>query len=903
MSPKENSDRSNAGSKRGDNASRSSKPQKNRGVKKSEANNSGADDELVVKTTSRRPKPEKESPVPSAVPRYNPSIRDAKRPDVPPPPVGYMMDDDEEDNWDNLYDFDSEDMQQTVADRQTKGRFAKRDSRKDDDRADKKPREKNEFRGERKNRDEKDKSREKDRDGKKSRESGKDRADNPRSEKRQEEKSRSDKPRAEKPRTEKKDKDEQKPRSVVKTRESAAAATAPAETFQPAPAPVEQEPASASTQSSSLLAEIKRKLKEELIEELRKELQEELREELKQELGLGKAKSSKREKSERFSSDSNSESTEKKTPFQPETESLADSTGKKKAVLVEDGEDKQNEETVELVDSNQKSQGKFRKIPVTVISTVLKKGLEPEAAPVKPVLSEESPSVPTEEKAEKTGRKKPIQKPRAQKSEFKSPVEEAPASDVESVSIPEAPQEKPVDKRLGKKGAVKSKPQAAPEVSQEAQSALSDKSDSKANEAAWAHSKFHPFSLKPEIMRALHEFGYLEPTPIQQGVIPVAGQGRDVMGQAQTGTGKTAAFSLPILQKLEFNEEIFAPRALILVPTRELAVQVRDEIKRLGKYAGLAIAAFYGGAPLQKQTVQLSDGVDIAVGTPGRVIDLFNRKSLNLSQLEFVVLDEADRMLDIGFRPDIEKILRRCPDSRQTLLMSATIPPQVDKLARNYMNNPEKLDFSPKNLAVETIEQFYFSVAPERKIDLLKSLLKRENPHQAIIFCRTKRRTEQLTGIVKRWYPDAEGMHGDMDQGKRMRTIEQFRAGKVRILVATDVVGRGLDISGISHIINYDIPQFCDDYVHRVGRTGRMGREGVAYTFVTAEEGVELTRIEMRINRLLKRDEIEGFTAFKPPVPSVIPPEGDKFHADEAVSEEAPKPVYGQHTRRVRRAL
>jgi ATP-dependent RNA helicase DeaD len=278
------------------------------------------------------------------------------------------------------------------------------------------------------------------------------------------------------------------------------------------------------------------------------------------------------------------------------------------------------------------------------------------------------------------------------------------------------------------------------------------------------------------------------------------------------------------------------------------------------------------------------------------------RKALDLSKLEFVVLDEADRMLDIGFRPDIEKILRRCPDSRQTMLMSATIPPEVDHLARHYMNNPEKLDFSPKNLAVETIEQSYFSVAPERKVELLKRLLERENPHQAIIFCRTKKRTEQLTAIVKKWYPDALGMHGDMEQDKRMKTIQKFRDGKVRLLVATDVVGRGLDISGVSHIINYDIPQFCDDYVHRVGRTGRMGKEGVAFTFVTAEEGVELTRIEMRINKLLKRDEIPGFAAFATPAATSSKPDADNSHS-EPISEEPPKPVFGQRTRRVRRAL
>jgi ATP-dependent RNA helicase DeaD len=214
-------------------------------------------------------------------------------------------------------------------------------------------------------------------------------------------------------------------------------------------------------------------------------------------------------------------------------------------------------------------------------------------------------------------------------------------------------------------------------------------------------------------------------------------------------------------------------------------------------------------------------------------------------------------MLDIGFRPDIEKILRRCPQSRQTLLLSATVPPPVERLARRYMRDPESLNFSPKDLSVETIEQFYFTVDANRKFELLERLLEREQPRQAIIFCRTKRGTEKVHHRLSKKLQDVATIHGDLGQGARDRVM----AGKVRYLVATDVVGRGIDVSGISHIINYDIPQFCDDYVHRVGRTGRMGREGVAFTFVTPEEGNELTRIEMRINRLLVREEITGFAA------------------------------------------
>jgi ATP-dependent RNA helicase DeaD len=238
---------------------------------------------------------------------------------------------------------------------------------------------------------------------------------------------------------------------------------------------------------------------------------------------------------------------------------------------------------------------------------------------------------------------------------------------------------------------------------------------------------------------------------------------------------------------------------------------------------------------------------------------MLSRNVLDLSSLSTVVLDEADRMLDIGFRPDIEKILRRCPRERQTLLLSATVAPPVERLARTYMHEPEVLDFSPKTKAVDTIEQFYFTVDQERKFDLLVRLLKREKPEQALVFCRTKRGTERIYRRLSKSFSAADMMHGDMAQTARDRVMKAFRAGEIKLLIATDVVGRGIDVSSISHIVNYDIPQSSDDYVHRVGRTGRMGREGIAYTFVTTEEGGELTRIEMLINRLLKRDEIEGF--------------------------------------------
>ncbi|MBN2218146.1 MAG: DEAD/DEAH box helicase [Pirellulales bacterium] len=391
------------------------------------------------------------------------------------------------------------------------------------------------------------------------------------------------------------------------------------------------------------------------------------------------------------------------------------------------------------------------------------------------------------------------------------------------------------------------------------------------------------------MLDALTAARYLDPTPVQAGFIPRALQGIDVMGQAQTGTGKTAAFAVPILEGLTAGKHR-GPQALVLVPTRELAVQVRDECAKLATNRRARVVAAYGGKPFREQADKLARGAEIVVGTPGRVLDHLGRRTLFVGDLRQVVLDEADRMLDIGFRPDIEKILRQCPQSRQTLLLSATLPPPVLRLARRYMREPEELDFSPKDIAVETIEQFYFTVDPERKFELLVRLIERENPAQAIIFCRTRRGTEKIHERLKKKVESVAAIHGDLQQRVRDRVMERFRAGKLQLLVATDVVGRGIDVSGISHIINFDIPEFCDDYVHRVGRTGRMGREGVAYTFVTPEQGNELTRIEMRIDRLLKRGEMPDFDTLAKP-------------AETDAEKPAAKPVFGSRTRRTRRAL
>jgi len=409
-------------------------------------------------------------------------------------------------------------------------------------------------------------------------------------------------------------------------------------------------------------------------------------------------------------------------------------------------------------------------------------------------------------------------------------------------------------------------------------------------------SGFAELGVSEAMLEALRIVRYLAPTPIQAGVFQKVQAGVDLMGQARTGTGKTAAFSMPIIEGVETCPPGNNPVALILVPTRELAVQVRDEATRLAYGRDIRITACYGGKPLAKQIERLKSGIDILVGTPGRILDLMNRRALTLDALRWVVLDEADRMLDIGFRPDIEKILKRTPADRQTLLFSATLPAPVVRLAERYMKSPEVLDFSDKSVAVETIDQYYVTVDPERKFDALVYLLKEQEPQQAIIFTRTKRGADRLARLLSNKFEKLAAIHGDLQQSERDSVMAKVRSGTVKYLVATDVVGRGIDVSGISHIINYDIPKFCDDYVHRVGRTGRMGRDGVAFTFVTVQEGSELTRIEMRIDKLLKRAELKGFESF-------TKPHDPNASLDDDDLPEPPKPVFGKPVRKVRRAL
>lgn len=383
---------------------------------------------------------------------------------------------------------------------------------------------------------------------------------------------------------------------------------------------------------------------------------------------------------------------------------------------------------------------------------------------------------------------------------------------------------------------------------------------------------FDELELSPIMRAAVAKAGFTKPSPIQAALIPHALAGTDVIGQARTGTGKTAAFSIPILEQLDSLEDCRDPQAIVVVPTRELADQVAGEAARLAHGLPTEIAVLSGGKNMTKQLRQLENGVQMVVGTPGRVHDHLQRGTLRTDKVWCVVLDEADRMLDIGFRPQIERILRKCPRNRQTLLLSATLPAVVRRLAESYMAQPVVIDCCRNEMAVETIEQRYFTINQDRKVELLEKLLKREKPEQAIIFCRTKRGTDRLYRQLAREYHGACGaMHGDMQQRERDRVLQSLRDRKLKILVATDVVGRGIDITTISHIINFDVPQDCDDYVHRVGRTGRMGRDGVAFTFVVPGEGEVLTSIEQRINKLLIRDTMEGFEA--PPTQAEQPEE------------------------------
>ena len=367
---------------------------------------------------------------------------------------------------------------------------------------------------------------------------------------------------------------------------------------------------------------------------------------------------------------------------------------------------------------------------------------------------------------------------------------------------------------------------------------------------------FADLGIEVRFLKALAEMGYETPSEIQEKIIPPALAGTDIMGQARTGTGKTAAFGLPILQKLDPAGRV---QAICLAPTRELAVQVTGELKRLAAHAQLHVIAIYGGQKIATQLHLLGKKPHFVVGTPGRVIDFLRRGQLDIRDIKFAVLDEVDRMLDIGFRDDIREILSRVKSAHQTIFVSATIDDEIKRLARRYMHDPLDINVSRDSITVAEVDQFFVSVEPYDKFQALKLLMKQENSPVSIVFCNTKAGARKLAKKLFQVGIEAKEIHGDLIQAKRDRVMEGFRRHKIRVLVATDLAARGIDVSQISHIINYDIPPDPQVYVHRIGRTARMGARGTAISFITTDEGKELTNIEKHINREVVEHKIEGF--------------------------------------------
>ena len=385
---------------------------------------------------------------------------------------------------------------------------------------------------------------------------------------------------------------------------------------------------------------------------------------------------------------------------------------------------------------------------------------------------------------------------------------------------------------------------------------------------------FDDLGLSPEILRAVREEGYTEPTPVQSQAIPLVLAGRDLMARAQTGTGKTAAFALPILERLRVHANTsFSParhpvRVLVVTPTRELAVQVSDSFKAYGRYVPLRATVVYGGVPLPPQEKILLSGVEILVATPGRLLDHAGSHSVNLGQVEVLVLDEADRMLDMGFIDDIRRILALLPAKRQNLLFSATLAAEVMTLARSFLDDPASVDVAPKVSAAESVEQVVYLVDADHKRDLLAYLVRHRDLRQVLVFTRTKHMAARLASWLDREGVEATAIHGDRTQPERERALEEFKGGTVRVLVATDVAARGLDIEALPHVINFELPYHAQDYIHRIGRTGRAGMQGNAISLVSLDEEEQLKGI----NRLLKRDlpmrQVRGFELD----PRAVPP-------------------------------
>lgn len=381
-------------------------------------------------------------------------------------------------------------------------------------------------------------------------------------------------------------------------------------------------------------------------------------------------------------------------------------------------------------------------------------------------------------------------------------------------------------------------------------------------EQEWRLRKFEELNLDERILRAVEDMGFEEASPIQASAIPVIMDDRDVVGQAQTGTGKTAAYSIPVLEKID--PDLKKLQAVILCPTRELAVQVAEEIRKLAKYmSDIKVLPVYGGQEIVRQIKSLKAGVQILVGTPGRVMDHMRRKTVKFDNVSMVVLDEADEMLDMGFREDMETILTDTPEDRQTIMFSATMPKAIMDIAKNFQKDAEIIKVVRKELTVKNIEQYYYEVRPKNKNELLCRLIDIYNPRLSVVFCNTKRQVDELISELKGRGYFADGIHGDMKQAQRDRVMADFRSGKTEILIATDVAARGIDVDDVDVVFNYDLPQDEEYYVHRIGRTGRAGREGVALSFVSGKEAYKLKDIERYCKTKIKAKPIPSMDDVK----------------------------------------
>ncbi len=368
--------------------------------------------------------------------------------------------------------------------------------------------------------------------------------------------------------------------------------------------------------------------------------------------------------------------------------------------------------------------------------------------------------------------------------------------------------------------------------------------------------EFTVLGLSEKTLAAIEELGYERPTPVQEQAIPIALKGSDVLACAQTGTGKTAAFVLPIVERV-------APRgrisSLVVTPTRELAVQIEDVARTVAKHTGHSVLAVYGGVAYTTQLSRLRSGVDLLVATPGRFLDLHNRGEIDLSGVEMLVLDEADRMLDMGFWPDVRKILGLLPKERQNMLFSATLSDEVLRVIGGVVKDAVRVDVSPASVPVDAVEQYLYPVAVEQKTELLVALLHEIDEYRAIVFTRTKQRADRLTAALQSSGVEADTIHSDRSQSQRERTLKDFKRGKHALLVATDVMARGIHVEGVTHVINYDVPDSPDDYVHRIGRTARAGETGVAITLLAYEEFESLRAIERVLGSAIETRDVEGF--------------------------------------------